>query len=161
MILIIKHKILHDSVVLDIMGRMEEFRLEVRILLAGVDSEARIYYICDPGTYSSYDEIGFFCPGMGKEQAESTFVWYDFSPEQKLSEVLFIAFEAKKRAKAAGSVGKMTDGWIIDKGGCHAIARETIDELEKIYEKRQEIFRREKLGKEIEELKIIKKEVDY
>jgi hypothetical protein len=51
----------------------------------------------------------------------------------------------------------MTDGWIIDKGGCHAIARETIDELEKIYEKRQEIFRREKLGKEIEELKIIKK----
>ena len=55
----------------------------------------------------------------------------------------------------------MTDGWIIDKGGCHAIARETIDEPEKIYEKRQEIFRREKLGKEIEELKIIKKEVDY
>ena len=81
MILIIKHKILHDSVVLDIMGRMEEFRLEVRILLAGVDSEAHIYYICGPGTYSSYDEIGFFCPGMGEEQAESTFVWYGFSPE--------------------------------------------------------------------------------
>lgn len=98
---------------------------------------------------------------MGKEQAESTFVWYDFSPEQKLSEALFIAFEAKKRAEAAGSVGKITDGWVIDEKGCHVIASETISELEKIYEKRQEIFKRERLGKEIEELKIIKKEMDY
>jgi len=98
---------------------------------------------------------------MGKEQAESTFVWYNFSPEQKLSEALFIAFEAKKRAESAGSVGKMTDGWIIDEKGCHTIASETINELEKIYEKRQEIFRGEKLGKEIEDLKIIKKEMDY
>jgi hypothetical protein len=156
-----KHKILHDSIVLDIMDKIEKFQLEVHLLLAGVDSEAHIYYICDPGTYSSFDEIGFFCPGMGKEQAESTFVWYDFSPEQKLSEALFIAFEAKKRAEAAGSVGKITDGWIIDEKGCHVIAPETISELEKIYEKRQENFRRERLGKEIEELKIIKKEVDY
>jgi hypothetical protein len=156
-----KHKILHDSVVLDLMSKIEEFQLGVHLLLAGVDSEAHIYYICDPGTYSSYDEIGFFCPGMGKEQAESTFVWYDFSPEQKLSEALFIAFEAKKRAEAAGSVGKITDGWVIDEKGCHVVAPETISELEKIYEKRQEIFKRERLGKEIEELKIIKKEMDY
>jgi hypothetical protein len=98
---------------------------------------------------------------MGKEQAESTFVWYDYSPEQKLSEALFIAFEAKKRAEAAGSVGKMTDGWIINRRGCHVIAQETIDELEKIYEKRQEIFKRERLGKEVEELKIIEKEMNY
>ena len=156
-----KHKLLHDSIVLDVMSKMEEFQLGVHLLLAGVDSEAHIYYICDPGTYSSYDEIGFFCPGMGKEQAESTFVWYDFSPDLKLSEALFIAFEAKKRAEAAGSVGKMTDGWIIDDKGCHVIAQQTINELEKIYASRQEIFKRERLGKEVEELQIIKEEMDY
>jgi hypothetical protein len=156
-----KHRILHDSVVSDLMNKIEQFQLNVHILLAGIDSEAHIYYICDPGTYSSYDEIGFFCPGMGKEQAESTFVWYDYSPEQKLSEALFIAFEAKKRAEAAGSVGKTTDGWIIDKEGCHVIAQETIDALQKIYEKRQEIFKRDRLGKEVEEIQINKKEMNY
>jgi hypothetical protein len=149
-----KQKMLHDSLVIDINSAIEKYDLRIHLLLAGVDSEAHIYYIHNPGTYSSFDEIGFFCPGMGKEQAESTFVWYDFTPDFSLSEALYIAFEAKKKAETAGSVGKATDAWIIDKDGIHDIKRETIEKLENIYVSRQNIFKKEKFSREVKDLRL-------
>jgi hypothetical protein len=148
------HKLLHDSLVIDINSMIERYELGVYLLVAGVDSEAHIYFICDPGVYSSFDEIGFFCPGMGKEQAESTFVWYEFSPNLSLRETLYISFEAKKKAEAAGSVGSTTDAWIIDKEGIHEVQRHTIEELERIYAERQRAHQANRFGKEITDIEL-------
>ena len=136
-----KQKILHDSVVFDINREIEKYDLGVHILLGGVDRRAHLYYIQNPGTYSSFDDIGFFCPGMGKEQAESTFVWYEFASSLSVNEALYIAFEAKKKAETAGDVGKTTDAWLVDKGGTYEIRRQTIEKLEEIYRVRQALPR--------------------
>lgn len=146
-----RQRTLHDSLVFEINSGIEAHDLGVHILLAGADSQAHLYYIHNPGTYSSFDAIGFFCPGMGKEQAESTFVWYEFTPNLSVCETLYIAFEAKKKAETAGQVGKATDAWLIDERGIHEISRETIEELDKIYSSRQALPR---FGKEVTELQI-------
>ena len=146
-----RQKLLHDSVVIDINTEIEGYDLGVLILLAGVDSSAHLYLIANPGAYSSFDSIGFFCPGMGREQAESTFVWYEFTPELSASETLYIAFEAKKKAETAGQVGSATDAWLIDEGGVHAISKRTIERLRQIYASREAAPR---LGKEITELQL-------
>lgn len=149
-----KQRLLHDSLIIDINSSIEGYDLGIHLLVAGVDSEAHIYYVCNPGTYSSYDEISFFCPGMGKEQAESTFVWYVFTPELPLRETLYIAFEAKRKAESAGSVGQATDAWIIDKEGIHEVKPETIERLGSIYASRQDTFKREKFSSEITDLEL-------
>lgn len=149
-------KYLHDSLFIDISSRIEGYDLGVTLMLAGVDSRAHLYHIHNPGTYSSYDAIGFFCPGMGREQADATFVWYDFSPKLKLNECVYIAYEAKKKAEMAGQVGKSTDGWIIDKGGIHGIAEETIDKLEEIYSSR---LSQPRLTGEVKEFKVAKEKM--
>ena len=131
------------------------------ILLGGVDKVAHLYYIVNPGTYSSFDPIGFHCPGMGREQAESTFVWYNYSPLLPENIALYIAFEAKKKAETAGGVGETTDGWIIEEGGVYEIEQETISNLKEIYRLKQESIGKAMFGKEINELQISKKEVQY
>lgn len=146
-----RQRLLHDSTVLDIYSKIEEYDLGSHILLGGVDSRAHLYYIHNPGAYTSFDSIGFFCPGTGKEQAESTFVWYEFTPDLSVHETLYIAFEAKKKAEVAGQVGKTTDAWLVDERGTHEISRETIKELDKIYSSQQEISR---FGKEVSELRV-------
>lgn len=146
-----RQKALHDALVFEINSTIETYDLGVHILLGGVDSQAHLYYICNPGTYSSFDAIGFFCPGMGKEQAESTFVWYEFTPDLSIRETLYIAFEAKKKAETAGQVGKATDAWLIDERGIHDISQETIEELNRIYSSRQALPR---FGKEVTDLQI-------
>lgn len=146
-----KQRLLHDSLVVDINSQIESYELGVLILLGGVDSKAHLYHIRSPGTYSSYDSIGFFCPGMGKEQAESTFVWYNFTPNLSARETLYIAFEAKKKAETAGQVGKATDAWLIDERGIHEIEQEAIERLNRIYTSRQALPR---FAEEIKELQI-------
>lgn len=146
-----RQKLLHDSLVIELDSQIEGYNLDVHILLAGVDSRAHLYYIYNPGTYSSYDSMGFFCPGMGKEIAESTFVCYKFTPELSASETLYIAFEAKRKAETVGQVGSTTDAWLIDEGGIHAINGQTIEKLGHIYASRQAMPR---LGKEIAELQL-------
>ena len=132
---------LHDHVVFEVMEQIEEYQLGVHALLGGVGRKAHLYLINDPGRYSSFDQVGFFCPGMGKEQAEATFVWYDFTPEFPLSDTLYVAFEAKRRAESAGSVGRTTDAWVIDDGGIHEIERECLEHLDQIYTSRHELQR--------------------
>lgn len=132
-----KQRMLHDSLVIEISDAIERHGLGVHILLGGVDQKAHLYCIRDPGIYSSFDSIGFYCPGMGKEQAESTFVWYDFDPDLSVRETLYIAFEAKKKAETAGQVGGKTDAWIIDRRGIHEVHEDTIEELKAIYSARQ------------------------
>jgi len=66
-----RQKLQHDALVIDLNSQIEQYDLGVHILLAGVDSKAHFYYIRNPGTYESYDSIGFFCPGNGRNSRAS------------------------------------------------------------------------------------------
>jgi len=156
-----KQKILHDSMVIDLNSKIEQYDLGLYLLLGGVDERAHLYRVTNPGAYASFDAIGFLCPGMGKEQAESTFVWYDFSPALSEAEALYIAFEAKKKAETAGGIGETTDAWLIEERGIYEVKQETITGLNEIYCHRQNSIGRGKFGEEIKEFQIAKKKVEY
>lgn len=125
-----KHNILHENTILELSEGIKKYHLGVHLLLGGVDEGAHLYMVTDPGTYRSFDELGFCCIGSGDRHAEPVFAFYGFSLELSAVEALRIAFEAKKRAEMAGGVGRETDAWIIEKGGIYEITQETIRELE-------------------------------
>ena len=151
---------LHDEVVLRLQRKIEEYRLDLHILLAGVDSRAHLYYICDPGTWRSFDPLGFCCIGQGDRHAEPVFAFYNYTPSLKEQEVLYIAFEAKKRSEMAGGIGKQTDVWIIDEGGVYEVENETIKQLEEIFEDRNTSTRRNRFDKRILEMEIKRRKVE-
>lgn len=129
-----KQRVLHDSLVFDINSEIEKYELGLLILVGCVDTKgAHLSYIEDPGTEYNYDTVAFFCPGMGREQAESTFVMYDFSPDLSLEDTLRIAYLAKERGRMAGGVGQATDGWIIHKEGIDAVPQEKFEELKQYW----------------------------
>lgn len=133
-----KQKFLHESLAIDVNSAIEVYKLGLLILLGCVDAKgAHLSYIADPGTERNFDSIGFFCPGMGKEQAESTFVMYNFSPDMSLEETLRIAYLAKERGRMAGGVGLQTDGWIINKEGVNAISKDRFGELRKYWARKK------------------------
>ncbi len=137
-----KQKSLHDMTVMNVSEAISHYELGLSLLLAGVDSEGHLIRIGDPGTYRSFDSLSYCCIGMGERHADTVFAWYRYSKEFCLTEALYIAFEAKKRAEMAGGVGQSTDILIIDAGGIKEVSQETIIKLEGVY-----IDRTEKVGK--------------
>jgi len=132
-----KQNILNENMVLDLSMRIREYDLGVALLLGGVDEKAHLYRIGEPGTYRSFDELGFCCIGSGDRHAEPVFAFYGFTLGMNEKEALQIAFTAKKRAEMAGGVGKKTDAWILEKEGVYEISAETIQELERYYEQKE------------------------
>lgn len=132
---------LHEHMVLELSTKIEKYDLGVHLMLGGVDEKSHLYRITEPGTYRSFDELGFCCIGSGDRHAEPVFAFYGFSLTLSVAEALQIAFEAKKRAEMAGGVGKETDAWIIEKEGIYEINPETIKHLGESHAK-QETFSR-------------------
>jgi len=146
-----KQQILHDVIIQDLSENIEKYSLGVHFVLGGKDEKAHLYQIGTPGTYRSFDELGFCCVGSGDRHAEPVFAFYGFSPKMSVQNALSIAFEAKKRAEMAGGVGRELDAWIIEKTGIFKISDKTIKELEEHHAKQEDFS---KLLKAIE----IKKE---
>jgi hypothetical protein len=132
---------LHDSMILQLSDRIRKYDLGVALVLGGVDEIAHLYRIIEPGTYSSFDQLGFCCVGSGDRHAEPVFAFYRFSPTLSATEALQIGFEAKKRGEMAGGVGRETDAWIIDNGGIYGVHSDTIRLLESAHAQ-QESFAR-------------------
>lgn len=125
-----KQNLLNENSVLELSKKITDYDLGVHLLLGGMDDKAHLYRIGEPGTYRSFDELGFCCIGSGDRHADPVFAFYRFTLSLPLAETLQISFEAKKRAEMAGGVGSETDIWIIEKGGVYAVTPETIKELE-------------------------------
>lgn len=136
-----KQNILHSGVTHELSERIRKFDLNLSLLLGGVDEEAHLYRIGEPGAYRSFDGIGFCCIGIGNRHADPVFAFYGFSPKLLVEDALKIGFEAKKRAEMAGGVGKQTDVWIIDKKGIKEVKPETIKELEDSHVKQEDYSR--------------------
>lgn len=150
-----KQSTLHDSVVLDLNERIRKYNVGLTLLLIGIDEQGgHIIGITNPGMWRSYDSLGFLCIGMGDRHADNVFAWYKYTPSIPLSDTIYIAFEAKKKAETAGGVGQSTDIWIIGKDGINIVEQQTITKLEEVYRERETIRERRGFDKRITELKI-------
>ena len=123
---------MHDDTNELILGRLDDFEFELDIILAGIDRnlQPHIYLISEPGDAMSFDEVGFCCKGSGETHTDPVFAFYGYSPSLPTEQVLYIAYEAKKRAEMAGSVGKQTDAWVVNEKGCYKVKQETLEALD-------------------------------
>lgn len=129
---------LHEDTNYRILNEIDKYKLDVGYILGGFDQKAHLYIIDEPGTYDSHDAVGFCCMGSGGRHADPVFAFFRYNPSMSESDVLQIAYAAKKRAEMAGGVGKQTDAWIINKDGCY--------EVEEAHETQEGLFR---MGHEI------------
>jgi len=153
-------KKLVEDIAFDIHRGIKDYKLGMTILLVGVDTEAHIYVVDNPGTWRSWDTLGFCCIGQGDRHAEPVFAYYGYTPNVKLQEALYIAYEAKKRSEMAGGIGEKTDVWIIDKSGIYKVEPETIQSLETIYRERNKSSRRDRFDRRIFELEIKQRKIE-
>lgn len=151
-------KILNEGFSVATIREIENYDLDVTLLLSGIDenedSKGHIIEISNPGKWRSFDTIGFCCIGMGSRHAMNVFAWYRYTQNIPLNEVIYIVFEAKKRAEIAGGVGKDTDIFIVNNKGIKKVSNETIKELEGIYNERETKRERRGFEKSITELGI-------
>jgi len=128
---------LHEGLVFDLNARIENFEIGLTLLLAGVDEKGHVIVIGDPGISMSWDTVGHAFSGMGNRHADSVFAWYRYTQRFSLNEALYVSFEAKKRAEAAGGVGRATDIYVIDGKGICKVDDSSVKELDEIYGERQ------------------------
>ena len=150
-----KQKNLHDHIVLETSKNINHLGLGLRLILAGIDEEGHLITIHDPGDYTSFDNLSYCCEGIGTGHANAVFAFYRYSRKFSLSDAMYIAFEAKKRAEMAGGVGQKTDILIIDKeSGAQKVNEETIERLEDIYDDREKQTKQAGVDKRITTLNI-------
>ncbi len=146
---------LHEGLVFDINNRIQNYEVGLTLILAGVDGRGHVIVVSDPGIWTSWDAVGHAFSGMGNRHVDSVFAWYRYTQAFKLNEALYIAYEAKRRAEAAGGVGKATDAHVIDRDGIYTLKPTAISELEGIYDERENGGRRN-FDKRITDLKLEK-----
>lgn len=149
-----KQQMLHESVILETNHLISEFDLGLDLILVGVDDRAHVSHIDNPGRWHSWDNLGYCTVGMGDRHAENVFAWYKHSSNVPVSEALYIAFEAKKKAEMAGGVGPTTDAIIVKDDGVHLVKDETLKVLQGIYDEREYGEERKTLGKKVTDLKL-------
>ena len=149
-----KQRSLYEGLVVDLNERIENYDVGLTIVLAGVDSQGHVGLIENPGVFQSWDGVGYASSGMGDRHASIVFAWYRYTRAIPVNEALYIAFEAKKKSETAGGVDKATDILIVRQSGIEEVQPATIQELETIYNEREEQGQRARFDKKITDLKI-------
>lgn len=149
-----KQKELHDGIVMELNQRIAGYDLDLSLILAGVDEQAHIIEIGNPGTWRSSDAVGYCTVGMGSRHADNVFAWYRYSTNISLQDAVYIAFEAKKKAEMAGGVGQLTDILVIDKKSTKILKPNVINDLEETYNERENKQKRGVLDRNITKLDI-------
>ncbi len=149
-----KQRMLHDSQIMEINERVAKYNLGLEIMLVGVDDEAHISQVTNPGTWRSFDNLGYCCIGMGDRHAANVFAWHKYSRNMSSKDAIYIAFEAKKRAEAAGGVGQASDLLVISKEGIKELKTVTVKALEEAYNETEAMDSRRDLDARIKGIKI-------
>ena len=103
------------------------------VIIAGIDSGAHIYSIANPGVLDCWDGIGCYAIGSGASHAISTFFLGNWEPTISLSALVFMVYEAKRRAEVAPGVGKETDIAYIDVNGIAHVDGATMTKLDDLF----------------------------
>jgi 20S proteasome alpha/beta subunit len=127
---------LSPDLVLRLTFNIEHERLQVALLIVGVDSSgAHIYLVEDPGASSCYDAVGFCAIGSGEHHAELAFIRSNYSESVSLKDALLLAYRAKRDAETAPGVGgRYTDLAYMDDEGLHVFSKGDLEILDGAYE---------------------------
>ena len=106
------------------------------ILVAGVDSEAHIYSVRNPGQIDCFDSLGYNAIGSGELHAMSRFISNGCSASMSVNEATYLAFEAKRTAEIAPGVGTQLDMANVRHGKIHTLTDEEIGKLDEIHKER-------------------------
>jgi hypothetical protein len=117
----------------------------------GVDTTGGHIYVCDNGTITCQDAVGFASIGIGYWHANSQFMFGGHTKYKAMPETLLMTYFAKKRAEVAPGVGAQTDMLMIgpELGSYITIGEEPLQTLEQIWQKAQ--TKRKELEKEAQE----------
>jgi len=116
-----------------------KYKYPLELLIAGVDpSGGHLYLIYNPGVEYCFDEIGHCEVGEGAPHAKLTFMSSGYSKDLPLPEVIYMTYEAKKRAESAPHVGEKTDMAVITKKGTIPLDPLILKKLGEIYEEARE-----------------------
>jgi len=125
------------EVVADLMHRMEESRIEVEAIIAGLDPDgtAHILVVNDPGYIDCADAVAFASIGAGKQHADSQFMMARHTRNVPWQGALFSTYVAKKRAEVAPTVGMThTDLFFVGLNGYQAISDSIHDVIRSSWE---------------------------
>lgn len=143
---------LDESTILELNAEMDEFDLELDIIVLGVDEDSRahIYSVNNPGITMPHDPLGFCSIGTGIRHADPIFAYRRFTPSFPLKRAIYVAYEAKRRAELAGGVGPTTDIAIVSDNEKEPrfLSQEIINQLDNIH---KEMESKTQYGKEIDE----------
>jgi len=140
-----------------ILGEIEDFRVELEAIIAGIDSSGvHIFLIENPGELSSFDDIGYTAIGSGEYHAIRSFIENDYSIDFPLEKALYVIYEAKKYAECAPGVGESTDIVVINHKGIKKIDKNIFSMLDTVYKAKinaiKKIFE-EEIQEKLEEVK--------
>jgi hypothetical protein len=106
---------LDPNLVAKIAEVLGQYRVDVQVIITGVDSTGpHIYAVGDPGTISCMDSIGYVCIGSGSQHAQLSLIEAKYHAGFDGEDSLMSLFEAKKRAEFDPGVGDLTDVLLID-----------------------------------------------
>lgn len=116
---------------------IQRLRLEVSVILAGVDSTgAHIFHIEDPGTTSCFDRLSYHAIGSGHRHALLTLVSHSQHRTNDINRTVFNVYAAKRAAEAAPGVGQATEMRVITKAGVQVVTTETIAKMRALYDRK-------------------------
>jgi 20S proteasome alpha/beta subunit len=125
---------MNPQLITEIAQNLAKHDYEVELLVAGIDNEAHIYTISNPGVCSNLDKNGYWATGSGMQFAITTLAMGQYKTDLPLNSALYRLFEAKKSAEIAVGVGGKTDAYIITKGkGIKRVDEKVLQSLTDLY----------------------------
>ena len=106
----------------------------IQVLVVGIDAQAHIRSILNPGLVNCYDTLGFHAIGVGYLHAIQVFIGHRYDTSFSMEEAMNIVYSAKKAAEVAPGVGNETDISVILPDRIGHIDPKIIKELSKIYQ---------------------------
>jgi hypothetical protein len=137
------HRSLNEQVVMLIENALQQFDLEVELLLAGVDeSGAHIHTNSNPGGGNQkHDPIGWAAIGIGSPHVIPSMAGH--SADAGYKHTLFRVYASKRRAEVAPGVGRETEIAVIGMEGLQRLTNADVDRLGVIYDDFQSITDKE------------------
>jgi hypothetical protein len=116
-------------------NQLVAFDLGVQLLLVGIDANGgHLVTVVNPGgRFDMHDIIGYAAIGSGALHALQAMIGFGHSTSEGLTETVFRAYAAKRRAEVAPGVGRETDMLVVNAEGINRLAPDTLAELEALY----------------------------
>jgi hypothetical protein len=131
-----KQKLLHEGIVARTLGQIEQFKLGVVFLMAGIDDAgAHLLLVGEMGEVRDDTDGGFATVGAGADLSLGVLAGRG-DKKMRLADGVFLAYEAKRASERCPSVGRTTDVAILRAGRETKFLEEsTLSELDRVYKK--------------------------